>query len=91
MGLDGSPAVMKDNSVPPDRRSRCWVAGRMWGFSPRLITRNVYAEAIATAARGAHRCRVCDRGTSGASGKAASPVARTRWSQVKASISLRTT
>jgi hypothetical protein len=27
--LDASPAVMKDNSVPPDRRSRCRVAGRI--------------------------------------------------------------
>jgi hypothetical protein len=28
-GLDASPAVMKDNSVSPDRRSRCRVAGRI--------------------------------------------------------------
>jgi hypothetical protein len=28
-GLDASPAVMNDNSVPPDRRSRCRVGGRI--------------------------------------------------------------
>ena len=33
-GLDASPAVMKESSVPPDRRSRCCVGDVM----PALLT-----------------------------------------------------
>jgi hypothetical protein len=35
--LDASPAVMKDNSVPPDRRSRCRVGGRTSGVLSSMV------------------------------------------------------
>jgi hypothetical protein len=38
-GLDASPAVMKDNSVPPDRRSRsrCWAGNCMSGLLSSIV------------------------------------------------------
>jgi hypothetical protein len=40
--MDASPAVMKDNSVPLERRSRCRVAARMCGLLDRLIAQYLH-------------------------------------------------
>src|ERR671919_739244 len=55
-GMDDSPEVMKDNSVPLERRTRCRFGASISGFSPRaIIARSVLSEAVAPA--GAPRAR----------------------------------